>query len=163
MDRSMLGFPVHHQLLELTQTHVHQVGDATQPSHPLMGSQRIRHDWATKHTYMHSYVHRSSIYNNQTWKCPLTDEWIKMWCMCVYTPHTHTHTHQWNTERKWKCYSLSRVQLFATPWTVAYHTPLSIEFSRQEYWSGFPCPSISNWILACLLSCFSHFQLCATP
>ena len=29
------GLPVHHQLLELTQTHVHQVGDATQPSHPL--------------------------------------------------------------------------------------------------------------------------------
>ena len=29
------GFPVHHQLLELTQTHVHWVGDATQPSHPL--------------------------------------------------------------------------------------------------------------------------------
>ena len=32
---SMLGFPVHHQLLEPTQTHVHQVGDAIQPSHPL--------------------------------------------------------------------------------------------------------------------------------
>ena len=31
----MPGFPVHHQLLELTQIHVHQVGDATQPSHPL--------------------------------------------------------------------------------------------------------------------------------
>ena len=31
---------------------------------------------------------------------------------------------------------LSRVQLFATPWTVAYHTPLSMGFSRQEYWSG---------------------------
>ena len=35
MDCSMPGFPVHHQLLELTQTHVHWVGDATQPSHPL--------------------------------------------------------------------------------------------------------------------------------
>ena len=34
-DCSMPGFPVHHQLLELTQTHVHWVGDATQPSHPL--------------------------------------------------------------------------------------------------------------------------------
>ena len=32
---SMPGFPVHHQLLELAQTHVHQVGDATQPSHLL--------------------------------------------------------------------------------------------------------------------------------
>ena len=35
MDCSMPGFPVHHQLLELTQTHVHRVGDAIQPSQPL--------------------------------------------------------------------------------------------------------------------------------
>ena len=35
VDWSMLGFPVHHQLLDLAQTHVHQVGDAIQPSHPL--------------------------------------------------------------------------------------------------------------------------------
>ena len=34
-DCSMPGFPVHHQLLELAQTHVHRVGDAIQPSHPL--------------------------------------------------------------------------------------------------------------------------------
>ena len=32
--------------------------------------------------------------------------------------------------------SLSRIQLFATPWTVAYQAPLSIGFSRQEYWQG---------------------------
>ena len=35
MDCSMPGFPVHHQLLELGQTHVHRVGDAIQPSYPL--------------------------------------------------------------------------------------------------------------------------------
>ena len=35
MDSSMPGFPVHHQLPELSQAHVHQVCDATQPSHPL--------------------------------------------------------------------------------------------------------------------------------
>ena len=35
MNRSMPGLPVHHQLLEFTETHVHQVGDAIQPSHPL--------------------------------------------------------------------------------------------------------------------------------
>ena len=38
MDRSMPGFPVHHQLLELAQTHVHQVGGTIQPSHPLSPS-----------------------------------------------------------------------------------------------------------------------------
>ena len=37
--------------------------------------------------------------------------------------------------------SLSRVQLFATPWTVARQAPLSMGFSRQEYWSGLPFPS----------------------
>ena len=37
--------------------------------------------------------------------------------------------------------SLIRVQLFATPWTVAYQAPPSMGFSRQEYWSGLPFPS----------------------
>ena len=36
MDCSMSGFPINHQLLELTQSHVHQVGDAIQPAHPLL-------------------------------------------------------------------------------------------------------------------------------
>ena len=35
---------------------------------------------------------------------------------------------------------LTRVRLFVTPWTVVCQTPLSIEFSMQEYWSGFPSP-----------------------
>ena len=37
--------------------------------------------------------------------------------------------------------SLSRVRLFAIPWIVAYQSPQSMEFSRQEYWSGLPFPS----------------------
>ena len=37
---------------------------------------------------------------------------------------------------------LSYVQLLATPWTAAYQAPLSIGFSRQEYWSGLPLPSL---------------------
>ena len=37
--------------------------------------------------------------------------------------------------------SLIRVQLFTTPWTVAYQAPPSMGFSRQEYWSGLPSPS----------------------
>ena len=36
MNHSMPGLPVHHQLLEFTQTHIHQVSDAIQPSHPLL-------------------------------------------------------------------------------------------------------------------------------
>ena len=44
---------------------------------------------------------------------------------------------------KWKMNvkSLSRVRLLATPWTAAYQAPLSMGFSRQKYWSGFPLPS----------------------
>ena len=44
---------------------------------------------------------------------------------------------------KWKVKvkSLSRVRLLATPWTAAHPAPLSMGFSRQEYWSGVPWPS----------------------
>ena len=40
--------------------------------------------------------------------------------------------------------SLSCVQLFATPWTVAHQASLSMKFSRHEYWSGLPFPSSGN-------------------
>ena len=40
--------------------------------------------------------------------------------------------------------SLSRVRLFATPWTVAYQASPSMGFSRQKYWSGLPFPSLVN-------------------
>ena len=40
-----------------------------------------------------------------------------------------------------KVKSLSRVRLFATPWTVAHQASRSMGFSRQEYWSGVPFPS----------------------
>ena len=37
-------------------------------------------------------------------------------------------------------YAISRVQLFATPWTGAHKAPLSLGVSRQEYWNGLPFP-----------------------
>ena len=42
---------------------------------------------------------------------------------------------------KVKVKSLSRVRLFATPWTIAHQAPPSMEFSRQRYWGGLPFPS----------------------
>ena len=42
----------------------------------------------------------------------------------------------------WKVKLLSRVRLFATPWTIAHQVPPSMGFSRQEYWSGVPLPSL---------------------
>ena len=41
----------------------------------------------------------------------------------------------------YKVKSLSRVRLFATPWTVAHQAPPTIGFSRQEYWTGLPFSS----------------------
>ena len=38
----------------------------------------------------------------------------------------------------------SHVRLFTTPWTAAYQAPPSMGFSRQEYWSGVPLPSLPN-------------------
>ena len=51
---------------------------------------------------------------------------------------------------KWKVKvkSLSCVWLLATPWTAAYQAPLSMGFSRQEYWSGVPLPSPIHWLVA---------------
>ena len=43
---------------------------------------------------------------------------------------------------KVKVKSLSCVRLLATPWTAAYQAPLSMGFSKQEYWSGVPLPSL---------------------
>ena len=45
---------------------------------------------------------------------------------------------------KWKVKvkSLSHVRLFSTPWTAAHQAPLPMGFSRQEYWSGVPLPSL---------------------
>ena len=45
---------------------------------------------------------------------------------------------KWKVRVKW----LSCVRFFVTPWTAAYRAPPSIRFSRQEYWSGVPLPSL---------------------
>jgi len=62
--------------------------------------------------------------------------------VCCYDTHSRPGygiSRLGGKERKWKL--LSRVQLFANPWTIAYQAPLSMGFSRQEYWSELPFPS----------------------
>ena len=55
---------------------------------------------------------------------------------------------QLSTEYK-LCYVMlshfNRVRLFVTLWTVALQTPLSMGFSKQEYWNGLPCPPPGNF------------------
>ena len=54
---------------------------------------------------------------------------------------------------KWKVKvkSLSRVWLFVTPWTAAYQAPLSMGFSRQEYWSGLQLPFLRVLSSSCII------------
>ena len=56
---------------------------------------------------------------------------------------------------KWKVKVklLSHVQLLATPWTAAYQAPPSMGFSRQEYWSGVPLPSLCIVLGWCKRNC----------
>ena len=61
--------------------------------------------------------------------------------MVVTCHYTFAQTNRMSITKKKKEKSLSHVQLFETLWTVAYQAPLSMGFSRQEYWSGLPFPS----------------------
>ena len=63
MECSTTGIPVHHQLLKLSQTHVHQVGDATQPSHPLL--------------LLSSTFPSIRVFSNESVLCI---RWPKYWC-----------------------------------------------------------------------------------
>ena len=64
--------------------------------------------------------------------------------------------------RKWKVKvkSLSRVWLFATPWTAAYQAPPSMGFSRQEYWSRVPSPSPKLQDMYIIIPLMSSFSVC---
>ena len=56
-----------------------------------------------------------------------------------------------------KVKTLSRVRLLATPWTAAYQAPPSMGFSRQEYWSGLPLPSL-KWTASRDKYTFFHME-----
>ena len=66
---------------------------------------------------------------------------------------------------KWKVKvkSLSHLWLPATPWTTAYQAPLSMGFSRQEYWSGVPLPSPNYWWSLANFSWFVDTSLQSLP
>ena len=69
---------------------------------------------------------------------PVTSSYKRSWRKRFYFEQSCTQL-KYECE-KWKCKSLSSIQLCATPWTVALQAPLFMGFSRQEYWSGRPCP-----------------------
>ena len=68
---------------------------------------------------------------------------VRSVCMCLFLVPSHKSTVQsQRADRASTCYMLSHCVTSdsATPWTVARHAPLSMGFSRQEYWSGLSCP-----------------------
>ena len=105
MDCRTPGFPVHHRTSELAQTHVHRVGDAIQPSHPLLPPSPPAFN-LSQHQYLFQWV----------------SSWLQMAKVLEFQLQ-----HQ-SFQRIVK--SLSRVRFFATPWTLAHQAPPSIEFSR---------------------------------
>jgi len=72
----------------------------------------------------------------------LPSTYVCMFVTLSYLQVTHMHTYtQIHTNKNNACvYALSCVQLFGALWTAAYQASLSVEFSRQKYWSGLPCP-----------------------
>ena len=94
------------------------------------------------------------IHHNLFLMCfPLTLVWEQSFTMILPQPIPHKRPYIFERSTtepfpkhmqnilKVKVKSFSLVQFFATPWTVAYHAPPSMGFSRQEYWSGLPFPS----------------------
>ena len=121
MNRSMTGLPVHHQLPEFTETHVHRVSDAIQPSHPLSSpsppapnpSQCHIHSWVLFLLWLHSFILSGVI-----------SLLISNSILGTYRPGK---------------------LLFQCPF---YLFILFMGFSRQEYWSGLPIPSPVDNILS---------------
>ena len=126
-----------------------------------MGSQRVRHDRTTSlslFTFMHG---RRKWQPTPVFLPGESQGWGSLVVCCLWG-HTESDTTEQLTlctvernhlsrlfNRQSLCphaqfssvQSLSRVRLFAIPWTVVYQTSLSMGFSRQEYWSGVPFPS----------------------
>ena len=94
------------------------------------GSLACCSSWGCKESDMNDWVTEQ-----QTCRCFIVTGWF----LISSTPLNHSLIK--SPEVKVKVKSLSRVQLFATPWPVAYQASLSMGFSRQECWSRLPFPS----------------------
>ena len=120
-----------------------------------MGSLTVRHDWATSLSFF-PFMHWRRKWQPTpvflAWRIPGMGE-----------PHglrsmgSHRVRHNWSdlaaaaaalfllhVHKGILVQMLSRVQLFATSWTMAHQAPLSIGFTRQEYWRGLPLPSLGD-------------------
>ena len=90
--------------------------------------------WIRKLWYIYTIEYYSAIKKNAFESVLM--RWMKLEPI-IQTEVSQKEKHQYSMKVK----SFSHVQLFVTPWTVAYQAPPSMGFSRQEYWSGLPLPS----------------------
>ena len=119
MNRSMPGLLVHYQLLESTQTHVHRVGDAIQPSHPLSSPSPLP-----------SIFPSIRVFSNDSGLCI---RWPKNWSFSFSLSPSNEHPGLISFRMDWLDL---HVQPFSPLWTVVHQAPLSMRFLRHEYWSS---------------------------
>ena len=113
MDCSTLGFPVLHHFPDLLK--LMSIESLIPSNHPIL---------------CHPLLLLPSIFSSIRVCCNeliLCIRWPKYWSFI-------------RTSTEYVLNRFSRVPLFSTLWTVACQAPLSLGFSRQEYWSGLPCP-----------------------
>ena len=165
MNRSTPGLPVHHQLPEFTQTHVHWVSDAIQPSHPLLSP-----------LLLPSIPPSIRVFSNES---TLHMRWPKYWSFSLSIipskeiPGLISFRKDWLDllavqERKKESEVAQLCPTLYDPMDSSLHqAPPSIGFSRQKYWSGLPfpfpgdLPDQGNWTQ---VSCIAgrHFTVWAT-
>ena len=145
-NHSTPGLPVHHQLLEFTQTHVHRVSDAIQPSHPLSSpsplvpnpsqhrvfsnESTLRMRWPKYLTFSLSIIPSKEIPGLISFRM----DWLDLLAVQGTRKSLLQH-HSSKASILRRSAFFSCVQFFATLQTVAHQAPLSIGLSRQEYWS----------------------------
>ena len=98
----------------------------------------VRHIWSVSDTVLHAFPDSGKLScTTCIWRPQIKAHWFRLLFYCLefslgcLVP----------IKSKVKVKSLSCVWLFVTPWTAAHQAPVSMGFSRQEYWSGLPFPS----------------------
>ena len=147
MDYTMPGFPVHHQLSELTQTHIHQVGDTIQPSHPLLSPSPPAFNLSQQEEKFYTSFIYSGFKNRGLTNLTEVQARLVHWKLQNIV--------------KWEFssvqFSRSVVSDSATPWTAACQASLSIISSRSSLKLMSIChPTISSSVVP-FSSCLQSF------
>jgi len=119
---------------------------------PSMGSHRVRHDWSHLAAAADAlFWIRKTVENSESDGNTSDLAAASLCAETCFPDQLHIEYKLCRPARKFQLFIyflkvklLSCVRLFTIPWTGAYQAPLSMKFSRQEYWNGFPFPS-SKW------------------